>query len=152
VWNAALDVVNYRSFLIVYSRRVSTVNIPVDTATTYDLGPLVPGRPTPTLSHIPYGVALKDAARFETIGQDLNQQLQFGSAQLILTGGAVSLDGKFVRHVIPDRVEVHYTGRALVLEDVVFSNCTFVFENTEPGRRLGRLILASSPIEFKKVG
>jgi hypothetical protein len=148
-WTAALDFINYRSSMVVYTRDVKTV----DTSggmTNFNLGPTVSGKPVPKLSHIPLGVAPKDAARFETIGQNLNEHLQFGTSQLILTGGAISLDDKYVRHVLFIGVEVHYTGKPLILQDAVFASCTFIFDNTQLGRELGRVLLASSPVNFEK--
>jgi hypothetical protein len=149
-WNVALDFLNYRSTLNVYDRTFNPVNVPAGSATAYDIGPDVAGKPLPILMHVPFGVAPKDAARFETIGQNLNQQLQFGSAQLMLTGGAVSLDDKYVRHAVFVGVEVHYTGRPLILQDALFVNCTFIFDNTQPGRQLGQVLLASSTVNFEK--
>jgi hypothetical protein len=148
-WNTALAFVNYRSTLNVYVRPVKTVSVPAGAGTNYDLGPRVDGKPSPQGSHIPIPVAAKDAARFETIGKNLNQQLQYGSAQLILTGGALSLDDRYVRHIVFQGVEIHYSGRPLILEDAIFTNCTFVLDNTPTGRQLGEALLASSPISFK---
>jgi hypothetical protein len=149
-WNAALNFLNYRSSLNVYVRTFKAVNVPAGARTNFDIGPAIAGKPIPTLMHVAVGVAPKDAARFEQIGQNLNQQLQFGSAQLVLTGGAVTLDNKYVRHAIFEGVEIHYTGKALVLEDALFINCTFVLENTQSGRQLGQVLLASSPVTFEK--
>lgn len=147
-WDTALEFLNYRSSLNVYTRAVKTVNAPPGSVSFNLVG--VTGKPLPELSHIPLAVAPGDAARFEIIGKNLNQQLQFGTAQLILTGGAINLDDMYIRHAIFDRVEIHYTGKTLRLQDAVFANCTFVFENTQPGRELGRALLASSPVSFEK--
>ena len=61
----------------------------------------------------------------------------------------MNIDGKRIRHVVFDNVEIHYSGKPLILEDVTFINCAFVLENTEPGRKLGEEILASSPVNFR---
>jgi len=149
-WKIALDFLNYRSTLNVYVRPVKAVNVPAGSETHFDIGPAVDGKPIPELAHIPIGVAPADAARFEKIGQNLNQNLQFGSAQLILKGGAVSLDDKYARHVFFEGVEIHYSGKPLILQDAVFSNCTFILDNTPYGRQLGQTLLASSTINFEK--
>jgi hypothetical protein len=149
-WNTALKFISYRSTLNVYVRTVSTVAVPEGAQTTFNLGPALNGKSLPQLSHVSAGVAPADAARFEKIGQNLNQQLAFGSAQLILNGGAISLDDRLVKHAILAGVEVHYTGKAILLQDVVFINCTFLFENSQPARQLGQILLASQNINFEK--
>ena len=150
-WSAALDFLNYRSSTIVYTREVKTVPVPAGSATTYDPGPRVNGKPLPKLSRIPYSVAPKDAARLEMIGHNLNEQLQFGFPVLWLEGGTISLDNKYVRHVLFIGVEVHYSGAPITLEDAIFANCTFVFDNSAPSRNFGKALLASSPVNFQSV-
>ncbi len=150
-WNVALDFLNYRSTLNIYTRHVKTVASP-PYSMTFDIGGAVTGKPLPQLSHVPVAVDPKDAARFEKIGQNLNQQAPIGTSQLILTGGALNLDDRYVRHAIFVGVEVHYTGKPLILEDAVFVNCTFLFDNTRLGRQFGQALLASSPISFQNPG
>lgn len=150
-WQAALAFLNYRSSLITYTRTVKTVSVPEGSATVYEMIP-VDSKPLPQLSHIPTAVSPDDSARFEIIGRNLKQKLPFGSPELWLTGGAVSLDNRYVRHVVFIGVEVHYTGRRLILQDALFINCTFIFENTQLGRQLGQVLLASSPVNFETAG
>jgi hypothetical protein len=80
-WNTAVDFLNYRSTLNVYSRKVDTVSVPNDARTLFELGQPVEGKPLPILMHVAAGVAPKDAARFETIGHNLNEKLAFVSSQ-----------------------------------------------------------------------
>jgi hypothetical protein len=87
-------------------------------------------------------VAYNETARYESIGQNLNTE--GGPPALVVRGGAVNLDGKDIRHVIFENVEIHYTGKPLILENVVFFNCTFVLDNNEPVRQLGEHLLASA--------
>jgi hypothetical protein len=148
-WNVALGFMSYRSVLNNYNRAVQTVNVPAGSNTNFEIRG-VPGKAIPTVSEIPYGVAPTDAARYELIGKNLNEHLKFGTAQLILTGGAVNFDDHYVKHVFFINVEIHYTGRPLVLQDVVFVNCNFIFENTPPARQLGQVLVASSPVNFEK--
>jgi hypothetical protein len=63
---------------------------------------------------------------------------------LLAIGGAVNLDGKDIRHVIFQDVEIHYTGKRLIMENVAFVKCRFVLENTEAARQLGEHLLASA--------
>jgi hypothetical protein len=147
-WDAALAFLNYRSSSISVTRITKGVAVPEGAETVYDLGPMVDDKPIPAVTHIPNAVRPEDSARLETIGKNLNEQLKYGSPQLILTGGAVNLDDKYLRHVVLLNVEVHYSGKPIMLEDVVFANCTFVLENTGPSRDLGKTLLASSPVTF----
>lgn len=150
-WNAALTLVNYRSSLNIYSRAVQGVAVPANASVVFSVR-RVPGKSLPTMFDLPTPVDVSDSARYEDIGENLNQQLKFGTAQLILKGGATSLDGKYLKHVIFDSVEIHYSGKPLNLQDVIFFNCTFVFDNTQPARSLGQAILASSPVNFQTAG
>ena len=146
-WNTALQFVNYRSSLNVYTRVVNTIPVPSGSQAQFDI-PKVAGKPGPALAHAGPAVALNDAARYEVIGKNLNQPLSFGLAELFLTGGAVILDDVFVRHAVFTNVEVHYTGKPVKLEDVLFVNCTFVLDNTQPSRDLGQALLASGNLDF----
>jgi hypothetical protein len=150
-WGTALDFLNYRSTLNVYTRPARTVSLPNDVRARFNI-PGVAGKALAQLSENPTTVESKDAARYEEIGKNLNQQEQFGIAQLIVSTGAVDLDNTFIRHVVFVGVEIHFSGKALTLQDVVFSDCTFVFENAQPARKLGQIVLASSPVTFENAG
>jgi hypothetical protein len=95
------------------------------------------------------GVPSKQAARYDFIGVDQNLDKPLGPAFLILTGGSVILDGFHIRNAIFEGVEIHYVGGPVILENVIFINCTFVIDNNDPGRRLGENMLASSFVNFK---
>lgn len=71
-----------------------------------------------------------------------------GNPVLIGTGGYMSLDGMHLRHVLLNSVEIRYSGKALLLEDVAFLNCTFVMDNTEPSRDLAQAIATSANVKF----
>jgi hypothetical protein len=151
-WSAALALADYNSAVNVSYRVVKTVATPVGTTFHYDTGPLIDGKPTTHLSFVPAGVAPGDAARFEEIGRNLNEALGMGTPQLIASGGAITLDNKYIRHVIFKNVEIHYSGKPLMIEDAVFFNCTFIFDNTPQCRGLGKTLLASSPVNFQQAG
>jgi len=115
--------------------------------TTYAKAP-VPGKSSPKLWWS--GVVPPDqGARFEEIGKNLNSNVPVGDGKLVFRSGAVSLDGRYIKNVIFEGVEIHYSGKPLVLENVSFVNCKFVIENTAPSRQLGRELLASSTVDFR---
>jgi hypothetical protein len=148
-WGIALHFLDYRSSLNVYLRVVKTVSIPAGTAMHFNIGPAIDGKDIPNVSFVEAGVSALDAARFETIGNNLNEQLPAGAPELIARGGAISLDDKYLRHVMLDGVEIHYTGKPVIMEDVVFINCTFIMDNTDRSRKLGQTLLASSVVDFR---
>ena len=146
-WNTAVQFVNYRSSQNVYTRTVKIIPSPPGSKTEYNIVG-VPGKPLPTLAHSGPAVAPNDAARYETIGKDLNKSLSFGTGELFVSGGAVLLDNQFVRHVIFSNIEVHYSGKPVRLEDVIFVGCVFVLDNNQPTRDFGQILLASMKIDF----
>lgn len=144
-WDVALEFFNYRSNpMFHFHRKITSIPLPTQkVVVSYDLGPLVPGKPGPRLERLTEAfVAYNETARYESIGQNLNTE--GGPPALVVRGGAVNLDGKDIRHVIFENVEIHYTGKPLILENVVFFNCTFVLDNNEPVRQLGEHLLASA--------
>ena len=60
----------------------------------------------------------------------------------------MSLDEMHLRHVLLNGVEIHYSGKPLVMEDVVFLNCTFVMDNTELSRELAQAIAVDANVKF----
>jgi hypothetical protein len=140
-WGVALDLLSYRSSEF----RIQATGIPLPAdhiVLHYNVGPLVPGKPAPHIERLTRAfVASNEAARYESIGENLNKE--GGAPGLSVRGGAVNLDGKDIRNVMFVEVEIHYSGKPLILENVAFMNCKFVFENTEPSRKLSESILAA---------
>ena len=79
----------------------------------------------------------------EKIAEPITQPGGFGNQTLVATGGTLLLDGMRLRHVILVNVEVHYRGGVAALDDTLFINCHFVFDNTPNGQSLGERILTS---------
>jgi hypothetical protein len=110
----------------------------------------VPDKRAPILSFMPeIGLSSEKAARADRIGADLNKNMAQESLWLFAEGGATQLDGMHLRRVVFKGVEVHYSGGPLILENVSFINCVFVFDNNEHGRDLGRTLLASASVDFR---
>jgi hypothetical protein len=147
-WSAALVLMDYRSTGIVLGRVLEPIAIPAGGGHThYDFNPLVPGKPAPTISHLAVPVLPGTGARYETIGSNMNPN--FESAEYYLTGGAVSIDNKDIRNVVFKEVEIHYSGKPLMIQAATFINCTFVFDNTPSTRDLGKALFAESTVNFK---
>jgi hypothetical protein len=56
----------------------------------------------------------------------------------------MGLEDEHFRNVVFEHVEIHYSGSPIVLENVSFISCVFVFDNNDRGRELGQALLASS--------
>ena len=61
---------------------------------------------------------------------------------LVVHGGIVDLDGKHIRSVVYFQVDVRYSGKTAILENVRFVDCTFKFVNADRCRRLARNVLS----------
>ena len=146
-WAVALRLASYRSYL-----SSSEITIPpvgaVAPNTRYNiLAP--PGAQLPKLSAVKKRpLPIESAAIWEEIGQHLNINNQIGDGLLIADGGVITLDGAQLRHVILQNVEVHYSGHPTMLEDVLFLNCKFVMDNTDPGRQMIAKIINDPQISF----
>lgn len=144
-WDVAMQFIDYRSAL-------NKSDLPLGNAkaadrnfyTTYR-GNRVDSQPEPNMSVL--GQAPPETgAKLERIAEPITQPEGLGNQTIIGTGGAFLLDGMRLKHVIFVNVEVHYRGSVAVLEDVVFINCHFVFDNTPYTRSLGEKILTSSKV------
>ena len=144
-WQAFLAFVGYRSFLNGPGDQQATTMS--HETTTYHLQPF-PGKKTGELRASNLGVPMEQAARIEEIGKNLNENVKTAPPVLFITGGAILLDNQFLRHVQLQNVEVHWSNNHVILDDVVFINCSFVFDNNSPGRKLGETILSSARITF----
>jgi hypothetical protein len=149
-WRVVLDLASYRSFLnITYKPNAPIVPLPVSGEWKYH-GESPKGKLPPELAYTPQaGVPSKQAARYNLIGVDENRNLPHGPALLFLKGGSVVLDGYEIKNAIIVGVEIHYSAGQVILENVIFINCTFVMDNTDPCRRLGEEMLASANIDFR---
>ena len=147
----ALDLINYRSYLNTLSIAIPEM-VPIENLKTvyhFSESP-PPGRKNPEFN-IPYGVAVPIglAAILEPLGlPSPNADNAMGNPVLFGHGGYMSLDGMHLRHVLLVGVEIHYSGKPLLMEDVVFLDCTFVMDNTEPSRDLALAIASGTKVKF----
>jgi hypothetical protein len=148
-WNVALDFAAYKTELN---------SAPAPEGRLEPMPPPFPlfrvnGKPYPDFA-IDLGNPLpfKESARFEMISRIIVQRPKTGPAWIFAVGGALDLNGLDLRRVIFRNTELHYSGSALIMENVFFINCTFIFDNVPSGRFLGQQILASSPVNYRKTG
>jgi hypothetical protein len=146
VWGITLDLASYRSSLNADERTDSEFS-PFHEMTRYAI-PRYHTEQPPEFMQPNLGVPIAESVRLEHIGETLNKDVNTAPPFLVATGGVVGLDGMYMRHIIWKSVTVHYTGGPLILEDVVFIGCTFVFDNAENARRLAGDILSSERVKF----
>jgi hypothetical protein len=115
---------------------------------THFFAPKISGKPAPQLSFVESGTPIAVAARLQAIGKPTNTGVNLGPTHLILSGGATSLDNMDIAHTFFVGVEVHYSGADTILDDVLFVNCTFVFDNSARSRMLAENIIASKNVNF----
>jgi len=146
-WDAYLALIGYRSSLI---------NVKVDPSSHVGLNSTlypnagVRGKPNYALKQSLEGAPMEAAARLEFISEPMNRDVSMGPAVLFVEGGTMNLDNLNMRHVVVNGTEIHYSGEPLRLEDVIFLNCTFVFDDSTPTRNLAAaILLESNSISFR---
>jgi hypothetical protein len=153
-WGVALSFVTYRSSLVRAPEQDAVTSAPQGwTDATFRTQT---GKPHPEFSFVPQYVPRDRAALGQFISaQDLPPPLgvlppvresSFGPSTIIAKGGSVILDGMRVRRFIFENVEIVYSGAPVELDDVMFVNCTFVFDNQSNSRTLGAFLLASDTV------
>ena len=108
----------------------------------------IAGKPSPHFSFISLGGPIAQAGHIQFLGETMNPNVKVGPAKYFGSGGATSLDNMDISHVVYFGTEIHYSGELVHLEDVVFVNCTFVFDNGNRSRMLAENILTSEIINF----
>jgi hypothetical protein len=151
-WGVALDFIAYRSWLNTRNPETATGDYG-NTFSTYYHQNLVHGRdPVKWSWGGPLTTDNSKQAKWDAIGYEDKRNTVTQPSWIIGTGGAESLDGQQLRRAILINVEVHFSGGPVILEDVTFINCTFVFDNVATSRELGERLLADSSVNFRSVG
>jgi len=150
-WGVALDFISYRSSLnkIDPSTLGELEELPLGYAWLYDV-PVIDGKRHQSDIVHRY-VPIEQAARFEEIGKPgkrYPENSKVGPITVWIVGNATSIDSHYIRHVIFRNVEVHYSGKPTILDDVIFVDCTFVMDNTPPARLLGVRVLSDAHVNF----
>jgi hypothetical protein len=109
-WGAALDFVNYRSSRTILPLDTSAITVSgADVTLHYNPGPRQPAKLVPYVQRLTKGFGTSNvAARWESIGENMDQE--GGIPALLARNGAVNLDGRDIRNVIFEGVEIHYSG------------------------------------------
>lgn len=152
-WKVVLDLISHRSFLNGNDGPIGPVGpLPADSTWRYGPGaPTIPGKENPQLGFPrEVGVPEQQAARFDLIGRDQNIGMPLAPAFLVMSGGALIIDGLEMRNVFVKGVEVHYSGKLAILRNVAFINCTFVLDNADSTRQLAQEVLTESRVNFPK--
>jgi len=144
-WGAAIDFLNYKSFLNVsLSVQVNSVIQNGTLNTNYNIKSPT-GMAPPQISVVG-AVPRQQAAQLLIIGQpDPNASAPLGNDWIIGNGGSVTLDGMEFRKVVFVNTNLFYAGGPLKMQDVYFLNCTFSISRQSNGERLVLAALEPSP-------
>jgi hypothetical protein len=148
-WGVALDFASYRTLLNFAEKPTGKFRPVPYRAMAWDLPWIGDNKPKVGIS-AELGLPEKEAAHMEVIGHDHNKALPTGPALIVVNGGAISLDSLYLRQVIFEGSEIHYSGgKPVVLDNVVFFDCRFVLENDGPGREFAQQVLGASRISWR---
>jgi hypothetical protein len=146
-WETVRALMEYRTNVNSLTFIFPPATSPVDTTLFHYNG--IKGRPGPVLSYIISGVPMNQAGRVQILGENLNADVKLGPTHYIMRGGVLKLDDMDMAHVILVGVEVHYSGGLTMLQDLLFVDCTFVFDNVDRGRTLAEDIISSRTTDFQ---
>lgn len=77
--------------------------------------------------------------------EDRNKGMTSGPEWIIAEGGAVGLDGIYLRNVVFHNVRVKYFGGPLTMKNVYFIDCTFDMNVQPKTEQLAMALLAPTP-------
>lgn len=144
-WNAAVEFLNYKSFLN------SVLSVPVNTvigtgALQTQYIETAPVGQTPAHFAVTGAVPREQAAQFLHIGnRDPNESNSLGNDWIIAENGNTIIDNMQMRKVIFRNVHVVYNGGPLRMKEVYFLNCTFEVRQQLNGNALAVAVLNPSP-------
>jgi hypothetical protein len=149
-WQAALDLVSYRSFL-------NEIDAPLDkdyrmlneTDPNWRISWDLDGDRTKVRLFVSGGaVPGGRAAIYDRIGQEVS--ISRGPARFTLTGpGIAHIDGLHLKNVIFKNIHIRYSGGPIILENVYFVNCTFDAAPSDKSRLLVSEIVKSAGVSLK---
>jgi hypothetical protein len=94
-------------------------------------------------------VPLSEAARFERIGDTVNNGFKYGPKMIVYeTEFGLKLDGMWLKNVVVNNTKVVYSGSSVKLENVYFINCQFEMENRISPRQLAAEVLDSPSVSL----
>jgi hypothetical protein len=150
-WDVALEFVSYRTTLNANSAPRIEDPTPADKATFTQ----IIGNGSPAgLSILRFGtVPINIAAKYEPFEEPVITDRTTGSRFLVVENhpptNVLELDGMHIRNVIFRNATLGYSGGPVVLENVYFVNCTFKMKLSPESEKLGAMILAAAPTEFR---
>lgn len=144
-WDAALEFVNYKSFvnsLPPTLPKLAESTRPADFQTRYRWNsPLSTPPQVSVVGRLPE----QSAARFSPIGEDLNAGQAEGDAFIFAVGGVVGLDGMQYKNVAFINSVIVYDGEPTSLNNVYFINCTFQMKFEQRAKGLAVALLSDGP-------
>jgi len=143
-WDAALRWVGYKSFNNRFSSQLpDTTNVP-EFRDNYVINiPNGADHPTFSLKGL---VSADNAAQEDYIGNAArNKGMTSGPEWIIPEGGAVGLDGLYLKNVVFHNVYIQYFGAPLIMKNVYFIDCTFDMKVEPKTQQFALALLAPTP-------
>ena len=157
-WEAAQSYLAYRT---TFNRDLTAVQSAQEIATTQVDPKLLSeqqsytihapdGFPLPTRLSFGGNVPAERAAQMNLFGQENeNANATRHDEVLLIDGGGFYIDHIVMKHVIFRDSTIIYQGDPVVMEDVIFVNCTFLLNNAPSAIAFARQVFTNTAINFK---
>jgi hypothetical protein len=143
-WDAALRWVGYKSFNNRFSSLLpDTTNVP-EFRDKYVIN--IPNGADHPIFSLKGLVSADNAAQEDYIGNAArNKGMTSGPEWIIAEGGAVGLDGLYLKNVVFHNVYIQYFGAPLIMKNVYFIDCTFDMKVEPKTQQFALALLAPTP-------
>jgi hypothetical protein len=141
-WDAAIQFLDYKSSTANAAPRLGPLAEMQPSSSVYTQDWMANQSPTNMFVYGTVPQAL--AARYNRIGDERNEKLEFGDEFVVAEGGGQLLDNMHFKNVIFRDVYIDYLGSPVIMENVYFINCRFWMRPGLNGRGVALAILAPS--------
>ena len=76
------------------------------------------------------------------------EKLPRGKEVILVEGGAMTMDGMYMKNVVLRNVTIFYNGGPAVLDGVIFVDCHFVLSNVPQTRDFADAVLSKDSVIF----
>ena len=145
-WQAATDLLNYRSFLNTGPTPQPQL-VPVEKMRNYKYQFHAPNQPIEMMGR---GIGVRpNVAELHFIGQpDENAASLTGPLFLVIKGGSLILDSTYMKNIVIQGSHVSYRGGPLTMDNVYFVNCTFDIQQLPKGLEFAKAAFLIYPLTF----
>ncbi|HXM09656.1 MAG TPA: hypothetical protein VN946_06895, partial [Terriglobales bacterium] len=147
VWKTALAFVDFRSFL--NSQLLDSSKFAAYEATNYHIPAGHVLVPPSDVAQSSVGSKSPDIPQFRELDEpDKNQSVSVGPSFLLFKGGVLVIDDLYLKRIIFRNTTIAYRGGRIVLENVVFLDCTFDITQGPKGQSVAAALLGGPSVNF----